>query len=100
MQSPMSPSQFLDLIKEALNVGSDYQVHKRLGVSVQSVSTWRRNTNYPGEVLVLNMASEAGIEPSVLLLHRALWLARGRSDTNQLNAMLAGHPDKKALLRQ
>jgi len=57
----------LDLVREAQGLKSDYQLHKALGFSTQTVAHWRHGRSLPDEKACQTLALAAGLDPDVVI---------------------------------
>ena len=69
----MQPSDFLDLVKLAYSLDSDYAVMKRFGFSQTGVSNWRRNHRFPSNDVLVKFSQILDIHIGVLALHSMIW---------------------------
>lgn len=58
---------FVRALKARYGLGSDYAVHKFLGVSKQSVSNWRNGNNFFDDATAIRVAGLLEIEPAYVL---------------------------------
>lgn len=57
----------LDRVREAQSLKSDYQLHKALGFSTQTVAHWRHGRSLPDEKACQTLAIAAGLDPDVVI---------------------------------
>jgi hypothetical protein len=62
--APMKTVDYLDAVKRAQGIASDYRLSKNLGVSVQAVSNWRRTGKTPETFTCYLIAQILGIDPA------------------------------------
>lgn len=56
-----------DLDKEAGGTGTDYAIAKRLDVSTQQVSKWRREVDQMGDGMAIRAAELLGVHPMIVI---------------------------------
>lgn len=57
----------LNLVREAQGLKSDYQLHKALGFSAQTIGHWRHARSLPDEKACQKLAVAAGLDPDVVI---------------------------------
>lgn len=68
----MKATEWIDRIKVTKNIQSDYQIAKELGLSRNTISTYRGGrSNTMDENTSLKVASMLGIDPAIVLLDQA-----------------------------
>lgn len=82
----MKAAEWIDRVKTARGWDSDYRVAKELGLSRQSVSKYRGNTQTMDEDAAIKVAAALGAAPEVVLLDQ--WVERTKS--TEAKAALAG----------
>lgn len=57
----------LNRVREAQSLKSDYQLHKALGFSAQTIGHWRHGRSLPDEKACQKLALAAGLDPDVVI---------------------------------
>lgn len=63
----MNTLEYLDAAKAALNITSDYELAKRLDVSKQAISNYRKGNNHPDSVMAFKLAITLKLDPAMVL---------------------------------
>lgn len=72
----MTLPTYLDAAKQRLDVESDRELSRRLGLGDTQVFLYRNRGQIPSCEVMLELAKLVGIDPHVALLDRELWLAK------------------------
>ncbi|MBY6095139.1 helix-turn-helix domain-containing protein [Ferrimonas balearica] len=90
----MNPSEFLDMVKAALGLDTDYKVAKYFGLTPQAVGKWRQNISYPDDKLLIEIARVTQIDIAVLLLHGAIWRGKQKATSQHWERILSAYENE------
>lgn len=60
----MKTVEYMDAVKRAMGIESDYRLAKNLGVSTQALSGWRAGTRQPDNLMCYRIADVLKIDPA------------------------------------
>lgn len=84
----MQPSELLDLIKQALNITSDYQLSKKLGITTSCVSGWRSDRSYPKNTVLIQFAKILHMNAGILMIYSLEWREKDAEAKEQLGKLI------------
>ena len=73
---------FLDECKRLTNSNNDSQMAHKIGMSRQTLHTYRLGTALPKDETITKLADRAGIDPQIALLWLCTWRSKGQSKTH------------------
>ncbi|WP_228892532.1 DUF3693 domain-containing protein [Pseudoduganella aquatica] len=86
----MKTPEYLDLVRERLQLPSDYALQKPLNVSKSQLSAYRTGKEPMSDAMALRVAEILGVNPGAILLDMHI----ERSKTPELRAVWSGLLDK------
>jgi transcriptional regulator with XRE-family HTH domain len=84
----MQPSELLDLIKQALNLTSDYQVMKKLEFNQVTISNWRTNRSYPKNSVLIQFAEILRMNAGILFMYGLEWREKDVKTKEQIGKLI------------
>ena len=84
----MQPSELLDLIKQALNLTSDYQVMKKLEFNQVTISNWRTNRSYPKNSVLIQFAKILQMNAGILMVYGLEWREKDEDAKEQIGKLI------------
>lgn len=103
----MKPSDYLDKVRDKLQLPSDYALQGPLGLSKQQLSRYRKNADYFSDEVAMRVAQTLGINAAQVLLDshiersktpeiRAAWMGMMEKISLSFNSLLSGASPRQA----